>query len=89
MTIEIVFLEGNKPVAKVSMTCNNLYNKILSYISDEDYEKWFPGFDATEDITVTTKECIVKVWNSCIEHNYISQDFDMLSIFIDKMKIIA
>ena len=89
MTIEIVFLEGNKSVAKVSMTCNNLYNKILSDISDEDYEKWFPDFDATDEQTVTTKECIVKVCNSCIEHGYISQNFDMLSIFIDTLKIIA
>ena len=89
MTIDILFLEGNKPVARVNMTCSNLYNKILSNISDEDYEKWFPDYDASDEQTITTKECIVKVWNSCIEHGYISQDFDMLSIFIDKMKIIA
>ena len=89
MTIEIVFMEGNKPVASVSMTCHSLYCTILFDLSNEDFEKWLPGFDGTEDITVTDKECIVKVWNSCIDHGYISRNYDMLSIFLDKMKIIA
>ena len=89
MTIEIVFMEGNNPAVSVSMTCNSLYCKILYDLTDEDFEKWLPGFDGTEDITVTDKECIVKAWNSCIDHGYISRDFDMLSIFVDKMKIIA
>ena len=89
MTIEILFLEGNKPVAKVNMTVHSLYSKILTDVSDENFEESIEEcFDNTTGaVTVTDKECIVKVWNSCIRHGYISENFDMLVIFIDKMKI--
>ena len=46
-------MEGNNPAVSVSMTCNSLYCKILYDLTDEDFEKWLPGFDGTEDITVT------------------------------------
>ena len=87
MTLDIVFMQYNKPVIRINMSCNSLYSKILSDLSDEDFEKWLPGFDATEDMTITDKEFIVKIWYSCIDYGYISRDYDMLSNFLDKMKI--
>ena len=88
MTIDILFIQNNKLVLRVSMGCSNLYGKILSELTDEEFEKWLPDFDASEDMTFSDTEFIERVWNACVAHGYISEDYDILGKFLDKMKII-
>ena len=87
MAIGILFLKGDEPIARVVVSCREFDTEILSNISDEEYKKWFPDFDDNDEQMVTDKECIIKVWNSCINYDYISEDFDIFCNYIDKMQI--
>ena len=33
----------------------------------------------------TDKLFIKKIWNACLEHGYILQDYDILGLWVDKM----
>ena len=85
MAVGITFSEGDESVARVVLPRSEFTYEIFT---DEEYEKWFPDLDDNDEQTVTDKECIIKVWNYCIEHDYISEDYDILSNFIDKMQIL-
>ena len=87
MAIGIIFLQGDEVIAKVVMSRNEFDDEILSNISDEEYEKWFPDFDVKDEQMVADKECIIKVWNYCINYDHIPEDFATLSNYIDKMKV--
>ena len=87
MAIGILFLQGDELITKVVMSRNEFDDEILSNISDEEYEKWFPDFDVKDEQMVADKECIIKVWNHCINHDHIPEDFDILSNYIDKMEV--
>jgi len=89
MTINILFIQDNKPVLRVNMGCSSLYCKILSELTDEEFEKWLPNFDASENMTFSDTEFIERVWNACVMHGYISEDYDILGKFLDKMEIIV
>ena len=86
MTIDILFIENDKQVARVNMGCSNLYCKILSELTDVEIRKWLPNFRANR--TFSDKEFIEKVWNLCVVHGYISEDYDVMGKFLDKMEII-
>ena len=88
MTINILFIQNNKAVLRVNMGCSSLYCKILSELSHQEFEKWLPDFDASEDMTFSDTEFIERVWNACVMHGYISEDYDILGKFLDKMEII-
>ena len=88
MTIDILFIENNKLVLRVNMGCSSLYCKILSELTDEEFEKWLPDFDASADMTLSDTEFIQRVWNACVAYGYTSEDYDILGKFLDKMEII-
>ena len=73
MAIGIIFLQGDEVIAKVVMSRNEFEYEILSNISDEEYEKWFPDFDVKDEQMVADKECIIKVWNYCINYDHIPE----------------
>ena len=76
MATGILFLQGDELITKVVMPRKEFEDEILFIISDEEYEKWFPAFyDFKDEQTVTDKECIIKVWNHCINHDRIPKDF--------------
>ena len=87
MTIDVLSIQNNKLVLRVNMRCSNLYCKILSDLTDEEFEKWLLDFDVGEDMTLSDTEFIEKVWNACVAHGYISEDY-ILGKFLDKMEII-
>ena len=84
MTIDILFMAKNKLVLRVNMCCSNLESKILGELPIED--QWVPDFNA-DDRTFTDKDLIEKVWNGCIRHGCISQDYEIIGKFLDEMKI--
>ena len=69
------------------MPRNEFEEEILCNISDEEFEKWFPDFDDKDKQMIGDKECIIKVWNYCINHDYIPENVDILHDYIDNMEV--
>ena len=90
MTIDLLFIANNKLVARVNMCASSFESKILDRITEEELKEKFtpiPKVDDTEDETFTCREFIEKVWDACVRHGYISQDFKLLGKFLDTLKI--
>ena len=89
MTAEIIFIHNNEMVVSVRMEVDSFYYKILSDLTDEEFEKWIPNFNAYENMSFSNADFIENVWNSCVMYGYISSDYDVTGKFIDKMKFIT
>ena len=87
MAITIIFHIDNKPFVTLGVSSREFDNEILSNVSDEDYKKCFSHLDDNDQQVVTDKECIIKVWNSCIDHGFISENLNVSSNCIDLIKI--
>ena len=62
-------------------------DKILDEVTDEELER--NGFTFYEDDkTVTNQELIEKIWYACVEHGYISADYDVMGKFVDTLQIV-
>ena len=88
MTIDILFLEDDKPILRVTIGCSNLYCHIISKLTNEEIEKWIPNFSVSEDMAFTDPEFIKRVWNLCVQHGYIGNDYEILGNFVDKMSFV-
>ena len=88
MAITMVFYIGIKPIVTLGVSCREFDNEILSNVSDEDYKKCFSHLDENDEQVVTDKECIIKIWNSCIDHDFISENLGLSSRCIDSIKIL-
>ena len=90
MTIDLVFLANNKVVARVNMCASNFGNKILDTFTEEELETIAPvsQSDETADETYTCTEFIERVWDACVRYGYISNDYDVLGKFLDRLKIV-
>ena len=88
MAITMVFYIGIKPIVTLGVSCREFDNEILPNVSDEDYKKCFSHLDENDEQVVTDKECIIKIWNSCIDHDFISENLGLLSRCIDSIKIL-
>ena len=75
MTLDILFIQNNKPVVRINMTCSSLYGKMFDNLTSEEFSQNLWDFDASEDKTVTDKSFIKKVWDACIMYGYISNDW--------------
>ena len=84
----MIFHIGNKPIVTLDVSCREFDNQILSGVSDEDYKKCFSHLDENDEQVVTDKECIIKIWNSCIDHDFISENLGLSSSCIDSIKIL-
>ena len=89
MTLDILFMQNNKPVVCINMTCSSLYSKIFDNLTNEEFSQYLWDFDASEDKTVTDKTFIKKVWDASIMYGYISNDYDILGSFVDMVRIIV
>ena len=89
MTLDILFMQNNKPVVRINMTCSSLYGKIFDNLTNEEFSQNLWDFDASEDKTVTDKSFIKKVWDACIMYGYISNDYEILGNFVDMLRIIV
>ena len=82
-------MQNNKPVVRINMTCSSLKGKIFDNLTNEEFSQNLRDFDASEDKTVTDKTFIKKVGDACIMYGYISNDYDILSNFVDMVRIIV
>ena len=90
MTIDLLFIANNKLVARVNMYASSFGSRILDRITKEELEEKFtpiPKVDDTEDETFPCREFIEKVWDACVRHGYLSQDFKLLRKLLDTLKI--
>ena len=83
MTLDLLFIQNNKPVVRTNMTCSSLYDKIFDNLTNEEFSQNLWDFDASEDKTATDEKFIKKVWDACIMYGYISNDYDILGNFVD------
>jgi hypothetical protein len=59
------------------MCFSSFDDKILDEMTEEELERnGFPFYE--DDKTVTNQEFIEKAWYACVEHGYISTDYDVL-----------
>ena len=85
MTISIVFMAGSELVLRLNMCFSSFEYKILDELTKEEIEKWVPEFD--DDKTFTTKSLSKRFGTlAFVRHRYISEDYDILGKFLDKME---
>ena len=65
---------------RVNMCVSSFYSKLCEGISNEEMDAVITG-----DEIFTDKSFIKKIWNACLEHGYISRDYDILGLSVDKM----
>ena len=70
---------------RVNMCASSFYDKLCVGISDEEMETVMTEDEETGDEIFTDKLFIKKIWNACLEHGYILQDYDILGLWVDKM----
>ena len=88
MTITILFFANEKLVLRRNMCATNLYDKILDEFSEEELKKNKVSFDDDEKAVITDQKFIQKVWYACVEHGYISTDYDIMGKFVDTLHIV-
>ena len=85
MTIDLDFFSEGRIVLRVNMSASSFFDKVCAEISDEEMDVVTTEDEETGDEIVTDKSFIKKIWNACLEHDYISQDYDILGLWVDKM----
>ena len=85
MTIDLDFFSKGRIVLRVNMCASSFYDKLCVGISDEEMETVMTEDEETGDEIFMDKLFIKKIWNACLEHGYISQDYDILGLWVDKM----
>ena len=87
MTIDLSFFHEGKLVVCVNMTASNFYDKVCE-ITDEGLEgDMMMDIDneQTGEEAFTDKTTIKKIWAGCLKYGYISQDHDILGLWVDKI----
>ncbi len=85
MTIDLSFFHKGLLVLRVNMCASSFYDKLCAGISDEEMDTVITEDEETGDEIFTDKTFIKKIWNACLEHGYISQNYDIMGLWVDKM----
>ncbi len=85
MTIDLNFFSNGRIVLRVNMCASSFYSKLCVGISDEEMDAVITEDEETGDEIFTDKSFIKKIWNACLEHGYISRDYDTLGLWVDKL----
>ncbi len=88
MTIDLSFFCNDRIVLRVNMCASSFYDKVCAGISDEEIDFGDTVIiedEETGDEIFTDKTFVKKIWNACLEHGYISRDYDILGLWVDKM----
>ena len=64
------------------------WGKILNKILIEDQGKWiFEYDDNTENMFLTDRKLVKKIWYACARHGYIPEDYNVMGKQVDAMRI--
>ncbi len=88
MTIDLSFFHEGKLVVCANMTASNFYDKVCGEITDEGLEGDMVmdiDDEQTGEEAFTDKMVIRKIWDGCLKYGYISQDHDILGLWVDKI----
>ena len=85
MTLDLDFFYNGRIVLRVNMTASSFYDKLCVGISDEEMDAVITEDEQTGDEIFTDKMFIKKIWNACLEHVYISKEYDILGLWVYKM----
>ncbi len=85
MTIDLSFFYKGLLVLHVNMTASSFYDKLCAGISDEEMDTVITEDEGTGDEIFTDKTFIRKIWDACLEHGYVLQNYDILGLWVDKM----
>ena len=85
MTIDLNFYQKGLLVIRVNMCASSFYDKLCAEITDEELDAVTMKDEETGDEIFTDITFLKKIWNGCLEHGYISRDYDILGLFVDKM----
>ena len=90
MTIDLSFFHKGKPVVRVNMTAANFYDKVCEKIMDDEAigeEAMDVDYVKTGEEAYMDKVVIKKIWAGCLKYGYISQDHDILGLWVDKIVV--
>ena len=86
MMIDLSFFHEGKLVVRVNMTASNFYDKVCEEITDGESEgDMIMDVDDEWEEAFTDKIIIKKIWAGCLKYGYISQDHDILGLWVDKI----
>ena len=88
MTIDLSFFHEGKLVVCVNMTASNFYDKVCEEITDEGLEGDMMldiDDEKTGEEAFANKMVIKKIWDGCLKWGYISRDYDILGLWVDKI----
>ncbi len=69
----------------VNVCASGFYGTLCAEITNEEMNTVIVEDEETGDEIFTDKTAIRKLWNACLEHNYISQDYTTFGPYLDKM----
>ena len=90
MTIDLSFFHKGKLVVRVNMTAANFYDKVCEKIMDDEAigkEAMDVDYVKTGEEAYMDKVVIKKIWAGCLKYGYISQDHDILGLWVDKIVV--
>ncbi len=87
MTVDLNFYHEGKLVVRVNMCAVNLYDYVCEEITDDEMNTVITEDEETGDEIFTDKAVIKKIWAGCLKYGYISQDHDILGLWVDKIVI--
>ena len=73
---------------RVNMTASSFYDRVCAEISDEELEFGDTVIiedEETGDEIFTDKMIIRKIWDGCLKHGYVSQNYDIFGLWVDKI----
>ncbi len=85
MTIDLSFYHEGKLVVRVNMTAVNFYDKVCEEIMDDEMDAVITEDEETGDEIFADKMVIKKIWGGCLKYGYISQDHDILGLWVDRI----
>ena len=92
MTLTLKFLcaAGElRAIAQCQMCYSSFADKILDDLTEDEFIQsiWFNAEEGL-DTRTCDKNLIKKIYFAAIEHNYIPERFEMLSMFLETLRII-
>ncbi len=75
------FYQKELLVIRISLCASSFHNKLCAGITDKE-------LDAAKDMEtedITDKTLVRKIWDACLEYEYVSQSYDFMGSFVDKI----
>ncbi len=85
MTIHLSFYQKGLLVIRINLCASSFYDKLCARITDEELDAVTTKDKEGGDEIFINRTFIKKIWGACLEHEYVSQNYDFMGFFVDKM----